>query len=298
MNCVRFHYGQCYNETRVCHECGGKNHIERYCPSRNTIFKVCGEPLAGTRAWCDWHGLNADPTLKAKILQSLKTTPGSAIYVNGTCIYRGHEKHFDRYEEPRGRTLEERMGGNRARSRSASPERSRAARNRDRGSLTPSRGRLPIRRNDEAYRQQIGRASPTRLDRYRSRSPLTLRHPSPPEVHDYEPRPPRYATGSNAVVYEAKDQSPSAVQCSSEPPLYPVRFTLPAKPIMTPAAEFALQRRAALGDISNRNSANNPLRPMTGLSASKFSRPQGLSPREDFDPYFVLGIDSRAGDVE
>lgn len=50
------------------------------------------------------HGLQHDPVLRAKVLQSLKASPGTAIHVNGVCIYRGYEKHFVNQEEPRGKS--------------------------------------------------------------------------------------------------------------------------------------------------------------------------------------------------
>jgi hypothetical protein len=60
-----------------------------------------GEPLAGTRAWCEMHDLHLDPDLKQKVLQALKISPGTAIHINGICIYRGQEKHFS-HEPLRG----------------------------------------------------------------------------------------------------------------------------------------------------------------------------------------------------
>jgi len=51
-NCLRFHYGGCKEEAKDCHECGGLNHLERYCPSRRRVIVPNGEPLPGTVSWC------------------------------------------------------------------------------------------------------------------------------------------------------------------------------------------------------------------------------------------------------
>lgn len=74
--------------------------MERYCPNRQTnIRAVSGEPLAGTQEWQRLHGLHLDQELRFRVLQSLKSSPGTAIHINGVCIYPGHEKHFVKEEE-------------------------------------------------------------------------------------------------------------------------------------------------------------------------------------------------------
>ena len=113
VNCVRFHYGQCREPIRQCRVCDGFGHIERYCPNNKVVIRrVSGESLPGTREWCKYHGLNNDPELKRKVLQALKSTPGSAITINGVCIYRGNNRNFEAYQDlddPRGRPLEQRI---------------------------------------------------------------------------------------------------------------------------------------------------------------------------------------------
>jgi len=122
MNCPRFHYGTCYEAPKQCHECGGFNHIERYCPSRRRVTISRGEPLPGTRSWCEMWNLDDDPELKKRILNALKTTPSCAIWVNDQCIYRGNETHILNSSVPRGRPLQDRV----TRRRSRSPPRDRA----------------------------------------------------------------------------------------------------------------------------------------------------------------------------
>ncbi|KAH7333155.1 hypothetical protein BKA65DRAFT_479721 [Rhexocercosporidium sp. MPI-PUGE-AT-0058] len=205
-NCLRFHYGECRESAKQCFECHGFNHIERYCPNKkNQIKRVAGEPLAGTKRWCEMHGLQHDPELKKRILNALKTNPGSAIYVNNICIYLGTEKHFDVEDMPsRGRTLEERV--KRDQERSMSPPRYRrrsSPRYRDR---SPPHDRGPH-----------GYYSPPQHGGYRSRSPVRHRRWSPSPYHlpsyatdrqpDYRPRSPRYAQDSSAVVFDARERN-------------------------------------------------------------------------------------------
>jgi hypothetical protein len=158
-NCVGFHYGPCNHSPRQCHNCWGWNHIERYCPGnyRNGIRPERGQPLAGTKKWCDRYGLNDDTPedhdLKFQILQALKTNPGSAIHLNGICIYSGSSKSFskpDRNQQPRGRALRERRT------------------RRDLRSLSPGRDRRCPASRSLSPRQ--------RRDRYRSRSLRIVYH--------------------------------------------------------------------------------------------------------------------------
>src|SRR3954453_5499265 len=94
-NCLRFHYGTCYEAPKQCQECGGFNHIERYCPNKKRVARTPGETWPGTRRWCEMWALDDDPELRQKVLTAIKTSPGCAIWVNGQCIYQGNESHFN-----------------------------------------------------------------------------------------------------------------------------------------------------------------------------------------------------------
>ncbi|KAG4441888.1 hypothetical protein IFR05_002629 [Cadophora sp. M221] len=204
-NCLRFHYGECRESVKQCFECKGFNHIERYCPNKkNQIRRITGEPLAGTRAWCEMHGLQHDLELKKRVLNALKISPGSAIYVNDVCIYLGTERHFDvQYVPSRGRTFEDQFKRDRERSRS--PPRYRQPSPHGYHGRSPPQDRGPP-----------GYCGSPRRGRYRSRSPLHQRRrtPSPYQLPAYAPNPlpdyrsrsPRYAQDSSAVVFEARDR--------------------------------------------------------------------------------------------
>jgi hypothetical protein len=238
-NCIVFHYGQCKYPPRQCRICWGWGHIERYCPSNprgHSIRREHGEPLAGTRAWCERYGLNSDPDLKFQVLQALKTNPGSAIHINGVCIYGGSSKSYATAndarltEPPRGRTLEQLMG------------------DRDPRSLSP-RDRRHLSRSLSPVSERRGRSSSPKApgygSMYRSRSPLRQRPrnpspnrqprtPSPGRQTGYRDRSPRYADDSNAVVFEARDQKPEnrrpegkAQNTGQFGRLSPVRFNIP-----------------------------------------------------------------------
>ncbi|KAH8601579.1 hypothetical protein B0O99DRAFT_195713 [Bisporella sp. PMI_857] len=130
-NCRGFHYGPCHHGPRICHQCGGLNHIERYCPRKSRV-RYRG-PLPGTRRWCRKWDLDNDPVLCDRILNSIKISPGSAISYNGKCIYEGQERHFHTDRDRRRSMSPQREGksdtqGVRERSplrrRSCSPSRS------------------------------------------------------------------------------------------------------------------------------------------------------------------------------
>ena len=201
-NCLRFHYGVCREPPKQCFECGVMNHIERYCPSKRRLPVDRGEPLPGTRAWCNHHRLDDDPDLKYKILNTIKTSPGCAIWLDGVRIYRGKECHFSSDYISRGRPFDHRAARRRSRSpltersrwRSPSPSRDRSSRKDRFGSDIT----LPHERDISPYQRR----------RYRSRSPLRRESPSPNLQPDLRPRSPRYSRGSNAVVCEAKPNSP------------------------------------------------------------------------------------------
>ena len=188
-NCLRFHYGTCHEQPRECRDCGGMNHIERYCPFRNRVRITPGQPLPGTNAWCNYWHLHDDPELKRKILNALKTNASAAIWVNGQCIYPGKEKHFSSTEEPRGRgrPLEERI-----KKRSRSPAKHRLSGYRQR-----PRSRSPLRRYSPVRNSQ--RFSSISLSPYRGRRSI-----SPPDRTAYQDpqsrgRSSHYASGSSAV---------------------------------------------------------------------------------------------------
>jgi hypothetical protein len=188
-NCLRFHYGTCYEQPKQCRDCGGINHIERYCPHRNQVTTTPGQPLPGTRAWCDYWNLNDDPEMKKKILNALKTNASSAIWVNNQCIYPGHDKHFSTREVPRGRgrPLEERV-----KKRSRSPPKDRLPDWHQR-----PRSRSPLRRYSPQRDQR--RLSPVSLSPYRRQCSLSPPGSAADRVHQRRARSPRYACGSNAI---------------------------------------------------------------------------------------------------
>jgi hypothetical protein len=307
-NCVLFHYGPCRDPARQCYGCGGWNHLDRYCPNRGHIIRrLPGEPLPGTRAWYEFHGLNDDPRLKSKILQALKTDPGSAIHVNGVCIYGGITKTFStnvRSEQPRGRTLEERItshrprslsparDGNYLRGRAPSPSPPRGPR----GYQPRYRSRSPLRqraRSPSPYRQLLGRP----------------RTPSPYRQSQYRARSPRYAPGSSAIVFEARDRQSENRRPENHPQrsresgrLTPVRFNFPPPPNASrpgpPPAFNAPPARAPLGQVSS----NLPKGDQMMFDAPK--QPSQSTARSETmfdnmdDPYFVLGIEKGASEAK
>lgn len=206
-NCVRFHYGPCKEKPKRCYKCDGWDHIERYCPKHRgrVIRQLEGEPLPGTRAWCDFHGLNDDPELKSRVLQALKTDPGSAININGVCVYGGSARSFtsyERFEEPRGRRLEEHTANHRLRSRSPRDDKYRPGSwARRSGAPSPPQGYQSRYRSRSPIRQRPG-TPPYNQYQGRPRNLSPYRHPH------YRARSPTYDVGSDAVIYEARDREP------------------------------------------------------------------------------------------
>jgi len=307
-NCIVFHYGQCKYPPRQCRICWGWGHIERYCPSNprgHSIRREHGEPLAGTRAWCERYGLNSDPDLKFQVLQALKTNPGSAIHINGVCIYGGSSKSYATAndarltEPPRGRTLEQLMG------------------DRDPRSLSP-RDRRHLSRSLSPVSERRGRSSSPKApgygSMYRSRSPLRQRPrnpspnrqprtPSPGRQTGYRDRSPRYADDSNAVVFEARDQKPEnrrpegkAQNTGQFGRLSPVRFNIPrphhALPPRPPP--FSDAPRAPLGQVSSNLPRSDQAMFNTAKEQAHTTRPEPIID----DPYFVLGVTKGASDAE
>jgi len=285
-NCLRFHYGVCYDPPKQCYRCGGSSHIERYCPHKRRIQNDPGEPLPGTRAWCDKHGLDHDPELKRKILNAIKTSPGCAIWVNDVCIYGGNQQHFVRDDRPRGRPLEERI----TRRRSRSPLRERF----EQRSPSPSRrydhwgydASPPGMRRQSVYDQ--------RRSRFRSRSPIRRRSPSPYYRPKPRPRSPRYTRDTSDDVYRPKDNSPgSSKQTSFIPefhaPLSNVTNINNATEVTTLRTENPTNERPV-------PEAQKEIESYT-LRSSPPQAPVREEPHVD-DPHLVLGVVQGAGEQE
>jgi hypothetical protein len=276
-NCLRFHYGVCREAPKQCFQCGGLNHIERYCPLGRRVPTERKGPLPGTRVWCEMFGVNDDPDLKNKVLNALKTAPGCSIWVNERCIYQGNEKHFTQDDAPQGRPLEERVTWGRSRSppRERQPKRSQSP---------PSLRYDPVFRDWDPYTRQSQTA--VRNERFRSRSPLRRRSPYCP------PPPPRsFATGSNATGVEPRQQNRSVrlndsrVQVEilkSEPTTYP----------------------APLGQITNvpHATVQKPTAPNTKPQPAHAAvQPSKLPTQSEplvEDPWFVLGVSDGASEAE
>ena len=297
-NCLRFHYGVCREPPRQCFGCGVMNHIERYCPCNRRLQVDRGEPLPGTRAWCNNYCLDKDPDLKLKILNTIKTSPGCAVWLEGVRIYRGNERHFYSDYISRGRTYDHRPARRRSRSPLRDGSRSR--------SPSPVRGRSP--RMDHfgydiapPHRRNI---SPYHRRRYRSRSPLRRELPSPNQQPDVRPRSPGYSRGSNTVVYEAKNNLPkhnkqaAGVQRPQSPKLRRPVTGLARSPCHPEA-------RLPLSSVTNTHSTARKEEDRTRLAKRPTSkgkeRSKYKSASDDFhvdDPHFVLGIIEGAAELE
>jgi hypothetical protein len=214
-NCLRFHYGVCAEAPKECFQCRGINHIERYCPRRRRVRNDPGEPLPGTRAWCDKHGLNdgADLELKWKIRNAIKTSPGCAIWLDGLCLYGGNQRHFFSDNRPKGRPRDT----NTTRRRSRSPLRDRF----QQLSLSPLRTRRVVKYDDMGYdiSPPLGRGPSYQARRFRSRSPIRRRSPSPyprrspsPYRHSELSQSPRYSKGKYTVACDGEQNSPRSVE--------------------------------------------------------------------------------------
>lgn len=105
-NCSRIHYGNCRNRPRVCWSCGDLGHIQRHCRTRrrrnngrqriepNRPQGPPGVLAPGSKDWCLALGIEQDPHLQRDILSTLRSQPGSTIYLNDECIYRGNHSYF------------------------------------------------------------------------------------------------------------------------------------------------------------------------------------------------------------
>jgi hypothetical protein len=194
-NCLRFHYGTCYDAPKQCHKCGGFNHIERYCPYGRRLMVNKGEPLPGTRTWCEMWGLDHDPELRHKVLTAIKTSPGCAIWVNNECIYGANAKYFQTDDPPRGR--EQPRGRGRplgegiARKRSRSPTRERVSNVPNWRQRQRQRSRSPLRRYSPPLHGRRG--SPIHR-RSCAPSPSRDRARGRYEIPEGRPCSPRHAT--------------------------------------------------------------------------------------------------------
>ncbi|KAF4624505.1 hypothetical protein G7Y89_g13665 [Cudoniella acicularis] len=272
------------------------------------------------------HGLDADPELKNRILQALKVSPGSAIFVNGIRIYRGYEQYFEQLDDTRDRPFEQPF----SRRRSRSPVRGDDRHDRHRvRSRSPIRGRSPRQAfdaQDGAYSgPNMDMCSPPRRPRYRTPSPprQSFRAPSPARLPPPRPRSPKPVSGSNAVVYEARGRGMQRRQAQRQLPVDKSQ----SQQIQAKAAPSYLllqnvhakandaQPRAPLGQLTNSTRAENV--PRSGGSTSqsaaatnfKYSQPnsQPLTPIPAKhiepepvvnDPHFVLGIGTGAREAE
>lgn len=314
-NCLRFHYGGCYEAPKQCYECGGFNHIERYCPCKARVTVNRDEPLPGTHAWCNMWNLNDDPELKQKVLAAIKTSPSSAIWVNDECIYRGSERHFyaEEVRRGRGRPLEERI----TRARSRSPPRDRVPewrqRRRSRSPLrryspSPYGPRSPSPNHPFTYRiPQRRRRSPSPLRRYsplpyrRRRSPYDPRSPSP---FTYNIRQRRRRSPSDECRREDWRQPAERIPAQHNMPAnakVPRYFSGPSLSRLRPAED-----RAPLGDIRqgrDRRQSPSITRRAAGnenMPLSSNGRGRDPAPESAFieDPEFVLGIRKGADEKE
>lgn len=315
-------------EAKQCYECGGSNHIERYCPNRMSIQHVRGEPLAGTRKWIEKHDLDRDPRTRDRILHALRAAPGSAIFKDGVCIYPGIDKHFSTESgmalNLRGRALEDRI--TRRRSRSISPDR------RDRLSQSPIRDdTMPARGRSGNYSPETRYRGPSSWkyspepryegppiyqsrSNYRSRSPPTQRRrtPSPwgqrgrlPSPYQEVRSPPHISGGAvAATVVDARNNLPE-----NNPPTQTVddfRFSFPraeaSKATGFPAFTSGVPGRTTLGDVSNINKTiTTPKQIPIDQLTETIVRPSQAplrSPITVEDPFFVLGIDKNAEEAE
>jgi hypothetical protein len=241
------------------------------------------------------HGLHADPQLKQKIINALKTSPGSPIWVNGICIYRGYEKHFDQDDEPRGRPFEQPHWCRRSRS--------------PKHEVRRQRSRSPLRRRSysplhrpSAPMPGLGRLSP--IGGFRTPSPQRAR--TPPRQPETRSREPARASGSNAVIFNSgahrQENRPAPI-------IEPVRFQVPSKQVvpqymllqgvMTRSNESA--SRQPLGQITNSTVGNKAVPAQSASQkSSSSSGPKPIQPitlplddddePEVEDPHFVLGI--------
>ncbi|KAF7877269.1 hypothetical protein EAF04_000952 [Stromatinia cepivora] len=311
-NCRRFHYGYCRDAPRQCWRCNDYNHIERYCPRRRTRWPR-HQALPGTRQWCDYHGLDSNPALRARVLNALKASQSCNIYIDDDCIYKGCVEHHFRREEVRaGRPLAERM----TRRRSRSPGREQIKRGRSR-SLIRQRSPSPMERRSRNQRQ----SSPVRQVRGRSRSPLRQQRQSPPRT-PVRPRGRSPVFDTIGVAYTQTNAAGTGMNIFQ--PSFLQNQGFPVSQKQAPETQHMQQRirSVALSNTTNLNPFLAPLVPLGTVSAnaprqeiakdvsihtvvalqqpvmSESSKIQEIDEIYVEDPHFVLGVREEALEKE
>jgi hypothetical protein len=317
-NCLRFHYGACREAPKQCYQCGGFNHIRRYCPRGRRVPIDWRGPLPGTGPWCEMFDLNGNPQLKRKVLDALKSSPDCPIWVGSRCIYAGNERHFTR-DEPmkRGRTLADRIMRDRSRSplRGRTLKRSRSPSQRN-GNQPDRYGRQRSPNPNERYHTRsyfqsyedylaysdARQQSPRQIEQYRSRTPLR-QHPSTPRRN-----PPRqhlsrkFASGSNAVLIESRNSSNRTEKLNKSISL-PTNITTPLPKL----APMAVPAQVPLGEVTNVSRSTAAVLPkpviqntatIANTAVQRFQLPNQQSEPLVEDPYFVLGVSEGATESE
>lgn len=299
-NCLRFHYGVCTEAPKECFQCGGINHIERYCPRRRRVRIDPSEPLPGTRAWCDKHGLNdgAGLELKWKIRNAIKTSPGCAIWLDGICLYGGNQRHFFSDDRPRGRPRDT----NTTRRRSRSPLRDRFQQR----SLSPLRARRVVEYDDVRYdiSPHLGRGSSYQARRFRSRSPIRQRSPSPYRHSELNSQSPRYSKGKYTVARGDEQNSPRSVEWTinyQKPAVIPYHLIGPQMSSFQSASCPPLENIINTGHDTITKVQKLKEKPSVLPTSKHLSASLDTPASEKFyvdDPHFILGVRKGAGQQE
>jgi hypothetical protein len=293
-NCLRFHYGICWEAPKQCFQCGGFNHIERYCPRQRRVQVDSGGLLPGTSAWCNKNGLTNDPELKQRVLNAIKTSPGCAIWLDGVCIYGGNQRHFSSDYMPKRRPFDDRT----TRYRSRSPPRDRFQ---ERSPLSRNRG-SSLKKDPFGYDITPQRGQDNQFRRFRSRSPLRRERSSISRLPSPKQRSPTYSMTGNTAASRAKDNSHG--QKSSG-----VSVSMPG----LPSFSFAPQSCVPLRNVTNtqnavKNADADEVKECSAPSSMKdsgFYKPSLINIERSLsqglhvdDPYFILGIIEGAGEQE
>lgn len=304
-NCLRFHYGVCREPPKQCFKCGEFNHIVRYCPHRQRVRVNSYEPLLGTRAWCIKHGLDKNPDLKHKILDTIKSSPGCAIWLDGVCIHSGNQSHFSSAYMSRGRPFV----GHSVRRRSRSPLRNRSQRR----SPSPLRKGRPSKTDLFGYditppRERDASAYQRRM--YRSRSPLR-RQSSPNRLPDLRPRSPRYFKDSDAVVYDAEDNSPTHIRQTASPrqPQSPRGSRCLTGPLFSfqPDISIPLRNVTNTSNAPGKEEEGRSMALLVPIGTKDHTRDSSVSMHVDTpaveeyrvdNAHFILGVTEGAGEQE
>jgi hypothetical protein len=285
-NCFSFHYGVCRKVPKQCFHCGGLNHIQRYCPWRRRVRIDRRAPLPGTRIWCEMFGLNEDRKLKRKVLDALKKSPDSPIWINGECIYSGNEHHFNQtIRTERGRPLEYGV----LRGRSRSPVKRRAQKR----SQSPAR-RCGIHKQQESPLSR----SPHPNDRFRSRTPIRRQSDSYSEA--YVSQLPRSCIrDSNSPMVVPRSSKDNHFNCLSDlsTQLSPAQLKKAPMSSQTPLGEISANLSRPSNDIPHKPSIlQDTIINAKGHQSSFSVNNEQIVPVED--PYFGLGVSEGATEVE